>query len=94
VFTGSRSFVMRAKVEGQQKLKTPMGEKDVLRVKVQTDFSEKLKTQRDITVYFSADASHLPVRVEADFVLGSIVADLIEYKQGRQLALSQAGSGG
>lgn len=94
VFTGSRSFVMRAKVESQQKLKTPLGEKDVLKVKVQTDFSEKLKTQRDITVYFTADAGHVPVRVEADFVLGSIVADLIEYKQGRQLAMSQAGAGG
>ncbi len=94
VFTGSRSFVMRARVEGRQKLKTPLGEKEVLKVKVQTDFSERLKTQRDITVYFSADPSHVPVRVEADFVLGTMVADLIEYKQGGQLALSQTGAGG
>ncbi len=91
VFTGSKSFVMRAKVEGQQKLKTPLGEREVLKVKVQTDFSERLKTQRDITVYFTADSSHVPVRVEADFVLGTMVADLIEYKPGRQLALSRAG---
>jgi hypothetical protein len=95
VFTGSKSFVMRATVEGRQKLKTPLGEKDVLKVKVQTDFSERLKTQRDITVYFSADPSHVPLRVEADFVLGAMVAELIEYKPGRQLAaLSQAGAGG
>ena len=94
VFTGSKSFVMRAKVEGQQKLKTALGEREVLKVKVQTDFSERLKTQRDITVYFSADPSHVPLRVEADFVLGTMVADLIEYKPGRQLALSQAGAGG
>jgi hypothetical protein len=94
VFTGSKSFVMRAKVEGQQKLKTPLGERDVLKVKVQTDFSERLKTQRDITAYFTADPSHVPVRVEADFALGTMVADLIEYKPGRQLALTQAGSGG
>ncbi|MDY7225236.1 DUF3108 domain-containing protein [Hyalangium rubrum] len=91
VFTGSRSFIMRAKVEGKQKLKTPLGEKEVFRLKLQTDFSEKLKTQRDITAYFTTDPSHVPVRVEADFVLGSIVADLIEYKQGRLVALSQAG---
>jgi hypothetical protein len=94
VFTGSKSFVMRAKVEGRQKLKTALGEKDVLKVRVQTDFSERLKTQRDITVYFSADPSHVPLRVEADFAIGTMVADLIEYKQGSQLALSQAGSGG
>ncbi len=45
VFTGSKNFVMRAKVESQQKLKTPLGERDVLKVKVQTDFSERLKTR-------------------------------------------------
>jgi hypothetical protein len=90
VFTGSRSFVMRAKVEGRQNLKTPLGEREVFRVKIQTDFSEKLQTRRDIVAYFTADPSHVPVRIEADFVLGSIVADLVEYKQGRVATQGQA----
>jgi hypothetical protein len=90
VFTGSRSFVMRAKVEGRQSLKTPLGEREVFRVKVETDFSENLQTKRDIIVYFSTDRGHVPVRVEADFVLGTVVADLIEYKQGRLATLGQA----
>jgi hypothetical protein len=30
----------------------------------------------------------VPVRIEAEFVLGSIVADLAEYKPGRLMAMN------
>lgn len=88
VFTGRKSFMLRAKVEGRQTLKTVMGEREVFRVKLQTDFSEKLQTKRDIVAYFTTDSSHVPVRIEAEFVLGSIVADLAEYKPGRLMAMN------
>jgi hypothetical protein len=88
VFTGRRSFLLRAKVEGRQMLKTALGEREVYRVKLQTDFSEKLQTKRDIVAYFTTDSSHVPVRIEAEFVLGSIVADLADYKPGRLMAMN------
>jgi hypothetical protein len=88
VFTGRKSFMLRAKVEGRQPLRTVMGEREVFRVKLQTDFSEKLQTKRDIVAYFTTDSSHVPVRIEAEFVLGSIVADLAEYKPGRLMAMN------
>lgn len=88
VFTGRKSFLLRAKVEGRQTLKTVVGEREVFRVKLQTDFSEKLQTKRDIVAYFTTDSSHVPVRIEAEFVLGSIVADLAEYKPGRLVAMN------
>jgi hypothetical protein len=93
VFTGRKSFMLRAKVEGRQRLKTALGEREVFRVKLQTDFSEKLQTRRDIVAYFTTDSSHVPVRIEADFVLGSIVAELTEYKQGRLVAMSNVTGG-
>ncbi|HYI02448.1 DUF3108 domain-containing protein [Hyalangium sp.] len=88
VFTGSKSFLLRAKVDGRQTLKTSLGEREVFRVKLQTDFSAKLQTKRDIVAYFTTDSSHVPVRIEAEFVLGSIVAELTEYKQGRMVAMN------
>jgi Protein of unknown function (DUF3108) len=93
VFTGSKTFMLRAKVEGRQQLKTVLGEREVFRVKLQTDFSEKLQTKRDIVAYFTTDSSHVPVRIEAEFVLGSIVADLAEYKQGRLVAMTEVTGG-
>jgi hypothetical protein len=92
VFTGSKSFVMRAKVEGRQQLKTVLGPREVFRVTVQTDFSENLQTRRDMTLYFTTDPSHVPVRLEADFILGTIVAELTEYKPGRLLTVNQVAS--
>jgi hypothetical protein len=88
VFTGRRSFLLRAKVEGRQMLRTALGEQEVFRVKLQTDFSEKLQTKRDIVAYFTTDSRHVPVRIEAEFVLGSIVADLADYKPGRLMAMN------
>lgn len=93
VFTGTKTFMLRAKVEGQERMKTALGERDVLRVKFQTEFSGKLQTQRDIVAYITTDPSHVPVRIEAEFALGSIVAELAEYKQGRLVAMND-GTGG
>lgn len=93
VFTGSKSFMLRATVDGRQLLKTALGEREVFRVKLQTDFSEKLKTKRDIIAYFTTDSSHVPVRIEAEFVLGSVVAELTEYKQGRLVAMNPVTGG-
>jgi hypothetical protein len=87
VFTGTKTFLLRATVDGRQKLKTVMGEQEVFRVRLQTEFSEKLKAKRDIIAYFTTDPSHVPVRIEADLALGSIVAELSEYKQGRAVTL-------
>ncbi|MBN1209599.1 MAG: DUF3108 domain-containing protein [Myxococcaceae bacterium] len=93
VFTGRKSFTLRAKVEGRQRLRTALGEREVFRVKLQTEFSEKLQTRRDIVAYFTTDSSHVPVRIEADFALGSIVAELTEYKQGRLWAMGEVQGG-
>jgi hypothetical protein len=87
VFTGSRHFMLKAKVEGRQMLKTALGEREVFRLKLQTEFAGGLQAKRDIIAYLTTDPSHLPVRIEAEFVLGTIVADLAEYKQGRMMAM-------
>lgn len=89
VFTGAKSFVMYAKVEGRMKLQTPLGERDVFKVRTQTDFSGRLKSKKDMVVYMTADAARVPVRIEAEFLVGPIVAELTDYKSGQTLALSK-----
>jgi hypothetical protein len=86
VFTGSRSFLMKAKVERTETLKTTLGSREVFRVRVYTEFSGNLQANRDMVAWFTTDASRLPVRVEADFALGSVVAELTEYQPGSIVA--------
>jgi Protein of unknown function (DUF3108) len=83
VFTGSKSFLMKAKVEARETLDTKLGKQDVYRLRVHTEFSGNLASKRDMVAWFTADARHLPVRIEAEFVLGSLVAELTEYQQGK-----------
>ena len=90
VFTGSKSFLMKAKVEARETLDTKLGKQDVYRMRVYTEFSGKLASKRDMVAWFTADARRLPVRIEAELALGSIVAELTEYQQGKVVAQAAA----
>lgn len=90
VFTGSKSFLMKAKVEARETLDTALGTQDVYRLRVYTEFSGNLASKRDMAVWLTADARRLPVRIEAEFILGSLVAELTEYQQGKVVAQTTA----
>jgi hypothetical protein len=98
VFTGSRSFTLRATVEQTQMLQTVLGTREVYKIRVETAFSGKLQSKRDLFAYLTTDEAHIPVRIEAEFVLGTIRAHLKEYKSGQRYAKATTaaleGSGG
>jgi len=83
IFTGMITYQMTAKVEGREKLKTVMGEKDCLRVSFTAAWSGMLAPRKPLTMYFTDDAFHVPVRFEAELVLGSVVAELKTFYPGK-----------
>lgn len=87
VTTGARNFRLKAKVERRQTLSTSLGEREVFKVRVQTGFAGKFQSKRDLFAYITTDESHVPVRIEAEFVLGSLIADLTHYQPGSSLAV-------
>jgi hypothetical protein len=87
IFTGQRSFVMRARVERKERIKTSLGMKDTFKVRVQTGFGGKFESKRDMYAWITDDAQRIPVRIEAEFVLGRLRADLAEYRSGQRIAL-------
>jgi hypothetical protein len=92
VFTGSKSFVLRATVEAKQPLRLSLGEREVYRVRAQTNFSGSFQSKRDVVAYFTADDAHVPVRIDCEFLLGTVKAELVDYKPG--ITLADARSGG
>jgi hypothetical protein len=86
VFTGVKSFRMQASVVGTERLATPIGELDVFRVTVSTDFSGSLTTRSALTIFYTRDDKHLPVRAEAEFVLGKVVLEVVKYEPGMRFA--------
>lgn len=82
VFTGSRKMVMTARVVGKETLETALGPKETWKLTVSSDFSGKLAGKRDMLLWLSADRAQVPVKVDADFLLGSVTIDLVKYQPG------------
>ena len=82
VFTGHRTWVLVAHVEGKETVKTPAGRYHTVRVRLETHFHGKLAARHDIVLWMTDDTAHVPVRAEAELVLGSVQADLSTYLPG------------
>lgn len=83
VFTGAKNVQLEAVVEGTQPLDTALGKENAIRVRVRTGLSGKFESKHDLFLFFSPDPRHVPVRLEADFAFGAIVAETTEYKPGQ-----------
>ncbi len=86
VFSTRRIFTLRADVVGRDRIETPAGTFEAVRVQVRTGFEGKFSTKRDTFIWFSDDSRHVPVRVSADFAVGSVVATVTAYRPGSELA--------
>ncbi len=86
VFTGKETFTLVADVVGREQVSTGAGRFDTVKVKVRTSFGGKFRANRDTFLWFSDDPRHVPVKVSADFAVGTIVATLESYKAGGQMA--------
>ncbi len=83
IFTGDKVYQLHAVVEGKETIQNALGVLEVWRVRINTDFNDKLKTKRDISFYLTTDERHLPVRATAEFVLGTIVLEATNYRSGQ-----------
>jgi hypothetical protein len=86
VFTTKGTFQLQASVVGRETVVTPAGTFAAWKVQVRTAFDGQFASKRDTFVWFSADENRVPVRVSADFALGSVVVNLAAYRPGGQLA--------
>jgi hypothetical protein len=83
VFTGSKDYTLEARVLGRERVETPAGPFPTVKVQVNTAFDGKFESKRDMFLWFTDDARHVLVRASAEFVVGSMVAQLTAYRPGR-----------
>lgn len=89
VFSGSDVFTLRAELEGEETLDTPAGRFETTRLKVRLGFKDGFRTSRDAHVWLSRDARRIPVRMSADFAVGSVVVTVSGYRPGEPLAAAR-----
>ncbi len=90
LFTGSKTFTLVADALGLEAVTTPAGAFETVKVQVRTAFEGKFSTKRDTFFWFTRDPRHVPVRITADFSVGSVVVELTGYRPGGALAAAVA----
>jgi len=86
VLAGRDLFTLDAEVVREERLETDIGEIDALAIRVKTGFKGKFDSKRDTWLWFSADDRHVPLRISAEFAVGSLVAQITAYRPGGELA--------
>lgn len=87
IFTGTKVYQLHALVDSKETVTTKLGTFETFKVRVNGDFNGKLATKGDMTLYLTTDDRHVPVRMSAEFVVGSILIDAVKYEPGREGAL-------
>lgn len=73
---GSRTKTVVAEVTGRKKIKTPLGEREALRV-VPSVFGNLYEQKKGkVVIWFSDDAYHFPLRIRVSLKLGAITGTL------------------
>jgi hypothetical protein len=88
VSSGRRQFTLVAEVVGRERVETPAGTYQTLKVKVRTALEGKFSTKRDSWVWLSDDPRHVLVRFSAEFAVGNVVAELKRYTPGTAVAVN------
>jgi len=92
IWTGTKLFQGHASVVEKVNLETPLGKRPAVLVRLRTEFSGKLAA-REMRMWFSDDPVHVPMRMEADFALGPVVVEWIDYQPGRAMRPSSVARG-
>jgi len=67
------------KVVGTEVIKTPFGKINTLKIIPSVMSGRVFKDKEGVTMWISNDQNHIPIRIQAELVVGSLKADLQQY---------------
>jgi hypothetical protein len=82
-FTDGKNYPLEVKVHGREKVDTKAGHFDCLVLEPLLRSSGIFKHEGKLTVYVTDDRMRLPVLMKSKVVVGSITAELTDYRLGR-----------
>jgi hypothetical protein len=72
---------LRLKYIGRETIKTKFGKIECLKYIPSTVAGNFFKNEDDMTVWFTDDKTHIPVRLRLNLIVGSINGDLVKYQK-------------
>ncbi|MEE3035203.1 MAG: DUF3108 domain-containing protein [Bacteroidota bacterium] len=80
MFFDNENYIFKLKYLGKQILQTKFGKIRCLKFRPIVQAGRVFKEQESVTLWVSDDKNKIPVRLQADLLIGSIKADLENYK--------------
>jgi len=84
-FSGTTRYIFRLRVVRRERIGTPLGEFDTFRIEPSVAYLSDGKINdevHDTTLWVSADARRLPLRIESAVFIGSVRIDLVKVIDG------------
>ncbi|MGH7906743.1 MAG: DUF3108 domain-containing protein [Candidatus Binataceae bacterium] len=89
VFSATSRYVLRFDVVGREKIKTPLGSFEALKIEPWVRYLSDAKWRqeaRKTTVWVSDDDRRLPLRIEAEMFFGTVRVDLVKVEMPQEQA--------
>lgn len=80
MFFDDEIFKFRLKFMGNEKIKTKFGTINTLKFRPYVQAGRVFKEQESLTIWISDDVNRIPVKIQASLLVGSLKAELIQYK--------------
>ncbi len=80
MFFDNEIFKFKLKFLGKEKLDTKFGEINTMKFRPYVQSGRVFKEQESLTVWVSDDANKMPLSIKASLAVGSLKADISEYK--------------
>lgn len=82
VFDKGKNWSVDVQILGREKVKTPVGEFDTVKLRTYPKFEGVFQHKGEIFIWLTDDSRRIPVLMKSTIAIGSIVATLIEMKHG------------
>lgn len=80
IFLGDETLKFRLKVLGRETLKTKFGKINAIKIRPYVQSGRIFKESESVTMWVSDDENLVPLKIKAGLMVGSLNADLYEYK--------------
>ena len=80
IFLGDETLKFRLKVLGRETLKTKFGKIAAIKIRPYVQSGRVFKESESVTMWISDDDNLVPLKIKAGLLVGSLNADLNEYK--------------
>ncbi len=81
IFISDVVWDLKIKYVGKETIKTLYGRIECLKFNPSTVAGNFFKNEDDMTFWLTDDVNHIPVRIQLDLIIGSLIANLKEYQE-------------